>query len=161
MPTKVLAKIQLTQEGYDEIVRELKELEEVKRPEIVTRVAIARSNGDLSENAEYHNAKEDQDLLETRIAELQGILQQAVVVSSHSKKSTVSIGSVVIAEHTVGKAKKKQAFHIVGEFEADPKNGKISSVSPIGKAMMGKKKGDTAKVETPGGHTEYKILEIE
>jgi len=142
MTTKTAPKTQLTQEGYDEIVRELKELEEVKLPEVVKRVETARGYGDLSENAEYHSAKEDQELTETRISELQAILQNAVIVSSSNKTATIGIGCTVTVSIKRGKAVKKQTFIIVGEFEADPNAGKISSASPIGIALTGKKKRD-------------------
>ena len=153
-------KSQLTQEGYDEIVKELKELEEVKLPEVIKRVETARGYGDLSENAEYHSAKEDQELTETRIAELKTILQNATIVNHTHKTSAVGIGSKVSVQVSTAKSKKKKEFVIVGEFEADPKVGKISSVSPIGKALMNKKKSDAVKVETPAGITSYEILEI-
>jgi transcription elongation factor GreA len=161
MSTKAQPKTQLTQEGYDEIVRELKELEEVKLPEVIKRVETARGYGDLSENAEYHSAKEDQELTETRISELQSILQNSVIVSTAGKKTSVSIGSSLTVNIKRGKTQRKQKLSICGEFEADPKSGKISSASPIGKALMGKKKGDTVKVETPAGEVEYTIVEIE
>lgn len=160
MSTKAQQKTQLTQEGHDEIVRELKELEEVKLPDVIKRVETARSYGDLSENAEYHNAKEDQELIETRISELQAVLQNSVIVSTSGKKSTIGIGCVVTVNVKRGKSTRKQTLTICGEFEADPAAGKISSASPIGKALTGKKKGDTVTVETPAGMVEYQILEV-
>lgn len=160
MAVKTAPKTQLTQEGYDEIVRELKELEEVKLPEVIKRVEVARGYGDLSENAEYHSAKEDQELTETRISELQQVLQNAVIVSSQAKTTTVGIGCTVSVSVKRGRSSKKQVFIIVGEFEAEPMNGKISSASPIGAALIGKKKGDVVEVTTPAGVTEYTILEI-
>ncbi|MBW7944292.1 transcription elongation factor GreA [Patescibacteria group bacterium] len=160
MSSKTTPKTQLTQDGYDEIVRELKELEEVKLPEVIKRVELARGYGDLSENAEYHSAKEDQELTETRIAELQAILQNAVIVASTAKTTAIGIGCTVTVSFKRGKTTKKQTFLIVGEFEADPNAGKISSASPIGIALVGKKKGDVVKVETPAGMVEYTILEI-
>jgi transcription elongation factor GreA len=159
MPSKI-AKTQLTQEGYDDIVRELKELEEVKLPEVIKRVETARGYGDLSENAEYHSAKEDQELTETRIAELQTILQNAVVVNAHTKTAGISIGSTFTVNIKRGKSQSKLKYLMVGEFEADPQNGKISSASPVGKALIGKKKGDSVKVETPAGAVEYAVLEV-
>lgn len=160
MSSKTAPKIQLTQEGYDEIVRDLKELEDVKLPEVIQRVELARSYGDLSENAEYHSAKEDQELTETRIMELQTVLQNAVIVKSSSKTATIGIGCTVTVSIKRGKTVKKQVFIIVGEFEADPNAGKISSASPIGVALVGKKKGDVVKVETPAGEVEYTIVEV-
>ena len=161
MSTKTQPKAQLTQEGYDEIVRELKELEEVKLPEVIKRVETARGYGDLSENAEYHSAKEDQELTETRIAELQSILQNSVIVNVKGKKSGVNIGSVVDVTIKRGKSQRKQKLSICGEFEADPAASIISSVSPIGKALLGKKKGDVVTVDTPAGAVEYTIIEVE
>jgi transcription elongation factor GreA len=153
-----MRKTQLTQEGYAEIEKELKELEEVKLPEVIKRVELARSYGDLSENSEYHSAKEDQELTETRIAELRGVLLNATIVKHTTKTSVVGMGSQVIAKTSKGKS--KMTLHIVGEFEADPKAGKISSASPLGKALMGKKKGDKVDVNVPAGVVTYEILEI-
>lgn len=160
MTSTVMTKIQLTREGFDEIEKELKELEEVKRPDVIKRVENARSYGDLSENAEYHSAKEDQELIETRIADLQNILQNATIVKHTTKSSAVGVGSQVIVCVKVGRTQKKKTLHIVGEFEADPKDGKISGVSPLGKALMNKKKGDQVEVEAPAGKVVYEILEI-
>jgi transcription elongation factor GreA len=161
MSTKPQPKTQLTQEGNDEIVRELKELVEVKLPEVIKRVETARGYGDLSENAEYHSAKEDQELTETRIAELQSILQNSVIVNVKGKKSGVSIGSIVHVTIKRGKSQRKQRLSICGEFEADPISGKISSASPIGSALLGKKKGDVVNVDTPAGAVEYTIIDVE
>lgn len=161
MSTKNQPKTQLTQEGHDEIARELKELEEVKLPEVIKRVETARSYGDLSENAEYHNAKEDQELIETRISELQQVLQNSVIVNTNGKRNSIGIGCIVTVNVKRGKTSRKQKLTICGEFEADPAAGKISSVSPIGRALVGKKKGDVVTVETPAGSAEYQILEIE
>lgn len=160
MSTKTVQKAQVTQEGYDEIVRELKELEEVKLPDVIRRVETARGYGDLSENAEYHSAKEDQELTETRIAELQSILMNSEIVNVKAKKSGISIGSIVHVTIKRGKSQRKQKLSICGEFEADPIAGKISSASPIGKALLGKKKGDVVTVETPAGAAEYTITEV-
>ncbi len=157
--TSALAKTQLTQEGYDEIIKEIKELEEVKLPQVIVRVETARQYGDLSENAEYHSAKEDQELTETRISDLKAILENATIVKQTSKTSAVGMGSHVTLQATAGK-KKQVNYILVGEYEADPKSGKISTASPIGKALMGKKKGDKVEVKTPAGAVEYEILEI-
>jgi len=158
-PTPALAKTQLTQEGYDEIIKEIKELEEVKLPQVIIRVETARQYGDLSENAEYHSAKEDQELTETRISDLQAILENATIVKQTGKTTNVGMGSKVTLQTTSGK-KKTVVYVLVGEYEADPKSGKISTASPIGKALMGKKKGDKVEVKTPAGVVEYEILEI-
>jgi len=156
----VIAKTQLTQEGYDEIVKEIKELEEVKLPQVILRVETARQYGDLSENAEYHSAKEDQELTETRIGDLKAILANSTIVKQTIKTSAVGMGSQLTVQVIQKKTKKRFQFHIVGEYEADPKAGKISLASPIGKALMGKKKGDRVEIKTPVGVVEYEILEI-
>jgi transcription elongation factor GreA len=158
--TQVMPKaIQLTQEGLDELKQELKELTDVRLPAVIDRVAKARDYGDLSENAEYHSAKEDQTLVETRIDEIQNILAHAHIVKHTTSSSKVGMGSKVVVTVT-GKKSKKLTFTIVGETEAKPTEGKISSVSPIGTALMNKKKGDTAKVSAPAGEVEYVIEDI-
>lgn len=153
-----IKKVQLTKEGLEELQAELEELKTVKLPKIIERVATARAHGDLSENAEYTSAKEDQSFVETRISEIEDVLERAEVVSQTKSHTVVGIGSTVNVEQ-IGK-KNKKTFEIVGEFESDPASGKISSASPLGKALISKKKGEIAKFETPGGVVEYKILEI-
>ena len=156
-----LAKTQLTQEGYDEIAKEIKQLEEVKLPEVIRRVETARQYGDLSENAEYHSAKEDQELTDTRISDLKNVLANSAIIKQTNKTNAVGVGSKVEVNVAGGKSKaKKMTYHIVGEFEADPKSGKISSASPIGKALVGKKRGDKVEVKTPAGAVQYEIVEI-
>ncbi len=148
--------IQLTAEGLQELKAELAELVEVKLPEVIKRVASARAHCYLSENAEYHNAKEEQELVEVRISEIENVINKAQVVKKTTSHTRVGMGSAV--EVSVKGKKKKLTYHIVGEFEADPLEGKVSSDSPIGKALMGKKKGDTATVSAPAGEVVY-ILE--
>ena len=152
--------VQLTQEGYDEIVAELKELEEVILPRVIQRVETARQYGDLSENAEYSSAKEEQELTDTKISDLKNILQNATIVKQSTKVGSVGIGSHLSVKVLSGGSKKTQTFTIVGEFEAEPHSGKISSVSPLGKAFMGKKKGDQVEVEVPAGKMAYEVLEV-
>jgi transcription elongation factor GreA len=156
----VVTKIQVTQEGLDEILKELKELEEIKLPANIKRVEAARAYGDLSENSEYHSAKEDQQLIETRLSELKDVVDRAVVVKHTTKHTAVGMGSQVVVAVKSSKSKRKLTFHIVGEFEADPQNGKVSSVSPLGKALMGKKKDDEVEVKAPAGKITYQIAEI-
>lgn len=156
--TKV-KQIQLTKEGLEELKAELQELKEVKLPNVIKRVAAARSHGDLSENAEYTDSKEEQQFVETRISEIEDILERAVVVKQTKSQTKIGVGSTVIAS-IKGKAKKHFTFHIVGEFEANPTEGKISSVSPLGAALMGKKKGDEIKVAAPAGEIIYIIQDI-
>jgi transcription elongation factor GreA len=150
--------VQLTQQGLDDLQAELKELVEVKLPEAVDRVAKAREYGDLAENSEYHNARDDQALLEARISDIEEILRNARVVKNTKSHSVIGVGSTVVVS-LVGK-KKQMTIHIVGEFEADPSEGKISSVSPLGKALMGKKKGDQVTVKAPVGAVEYMVEDV-
>jgi len=151
--------IQLTQEGLQELKLELQQLVEVRLPAIIDRVAKAREYGDLSENSEYHSAKEDQTLIETRIDEVEGIIAHAQVVKHTTSSTKVGMGSKVVATMS-GKKAKSHTWTIVGEFESDPTEGKISSVSPLGHALMGKKKGDVVNVKAPAGELEYTIQEI-
>ena len=152
--------IQLTQQGLDELTAELNELNTVKLPEVIKRVAEARSHGDLSENAEYQNAREEQQFLEARIGEIEEIVAKAQIVKNASGHTKVGMGSTVTLSMT-GKKGKTFTYVIVGEFQAEPAEGKISSDSPIGRALMGKKKGDKATVAAPAGEIEYVIEEIQ
>lgn len=150
--------IQLTQAGLDELKQELQDLVKNKLPKVIERVANAREQGDLSENADYHSARDEQAILQARVMEIEEIIAKAKVVSSTKKSgSTVSMGSEVTLTSA---GKKKMTISIVGEFEADPDMGKVSSVSPVGKAIMGKKKGDSVTVKVPAGEVTYEIVEI-
>lgn len=149
-------KILLTKDGLRELKEEYQDLVDKKRPDAVDRLANARSEGDLTENSEYTAAKQDLAFIDGRIAELKLILSEAKVVSSHSKKK-VDVGCKVTL-HVNGK---KDIFTIVGEWEADPLQKKISHSSPLGKALLGKKPGDKVEVEAPAGKLLYKILHIE
>jgi transcription elongation factor GreA len=151
--------IQLTVSGLAELKSELEELVEIKLPAIIKRVATARAHGDLSENAEYHNAREDQQLLQTKIDEIQDIIANAEVVENTLSHDKVGMGSTVTVE-LQGKKNKSFTYHIVGEFEADPKEGRVSIDSPLGKALAGKKKGDKAVVQAPAGEINYTIKKI-
>lgn len=145
----------LTKEGLDTLRSEYDDLVKVKRPATVTRLSDAREAGDLSENSEYVAAKQDLAFIDGRIAELEEILHGAKVISP-KKTGQIDIGSKVIL-HVNGK---KEEFSLVGEWEADPMNKKISHESPLGKALLGKKVGETAEVEAPVGKIKYKIVEI-
>ncbi len=151
--------IQLTSEGLEELKAELRQLVEEKLPAVIKRVAAARAHGDLSENAEYQNAREDQQLVEARIAEIEDVIANAIIVKSTHGTSKIGMGSVVTTS-LKGKKGKHYTFHIVGEFQADPKEGKISSDSPIGQALVGKKRGDEVRVKAPAGEIVYVIEEI-
>lgn len=152
-------KIQLTAQGLLDRKAELDELNNVKLPEIIKRVANARAHGDLSENAEYHNAREEQQLIQSRIEELEEVIANAQVVKNTKSNLKVGMGSTVVLQ-MVGKKGKTFTYHVVGEFEADPNEGKISIDSPIGVALMGKKKDDKVVVKAPAGEIEYVILDI-
>lgn len=149
-------KVQLTQAGFKELKNELKNLVEAKRPVVVERLSNARSMGDLSENSDYHQAKEELEFVDGQISELQTVLSQAQVIKRSNGSSQVGVGSKVKVK--VGRV--EHIFHIVGEWEADPKDKKISHESPLGKALVGKKVGDTVEVSAPAGKVAYKILAI-
>jgi len=154
--TNGTTKIELTQEGYDDTVKELEELKAKLQPAI-DRVALARSYGDLSENAEYHSAREDLSLLESRIEELEAVIMNAKVLKHSTAKSSIKVGSQVTLKHD----KKTIQYQVVTAWEADPLQRKISVESPIGKALFGKKIGDKFTVEVPIGPQTYEVLKIE
>lgn len=148
----------LTKEGKVELERELRFLTQEKLPAVIERVAAARENGDLKENADYHAARDEQSFIEGKISELAEVLTLAKVVDGPGKKSSlVDVGSKV---HVQIKSK-KMVLHIVGVREADPGQNKISHQSPIGQALIGKKRGDEVRVEAPAGMMTYKVLKIE
>lgn len=147
----------LTPEGEAKLRAELAELTGPKREELAKRLRSAIQMGDLSENADYHKAKEDQAFLEGRIMEIESILRNATVVEkTHSDEVTIG-ARVTIQEEDFD----PETFHVVGAKEADPRNGKISNESPFGIALMGHKVGDVVEAETPGGKVKLKILKIE
>lgn len=148
-------KVQLTQEGFENLKRELEELISEKRPTAVKRLEAARLMGDLSENSEYTAAKEELSFMEGRIQELEILIDNAEVVSA-SSGTGIQIGCSVIVE----KNGSNEEYAIVGEFEANPMERKLSSTSPIGSALIGKKIGETVEVEVPAGKLIYKIVEI-
>lgn len=150
-----LIKIQFTAAGLDELKAELAELKDVKLPAAIERVARARDFGDLSENAEYHAAKEELSFLEGRVEELEDIVSKAYVVDKNGT-SAVDIGCKV----TVELGGKDHTYEIVGEWEADPMKKKISHTSPLGQALVGKKKGESVEFEAPAGKVVYKIKKI-
>lgn len=147
----------LTSEKKTELENELNQLRTVRRKEIADALEYAKSLGDLSENAEYHQAREDQANCEDRIVHLETVLKNAVIADTHSK-GTVGIGAKVTV---VKKGEKdEREFTLVGSEEADSFTGKISNESPIGQALLGKTKGDTVKVVSPKGETAYTIKSI-
>ena len=152
-------KIPMTAEGYSTLEAELKHCQQ-ERPRIIQQISEARSHGDLSENAEYHAAKETQSLNEGRIAELEDKLARAEVIDvSKLSGDTITFGATVtlIDEDT----EKKAIWQIVGEPEANAKKGKISIASPLARALVGKKKGAQIEVNTPGGAKAYEIMKVE
>jgi len=151
------SQIQITKQGLKGLEKELDELVNVKRPRLVERLSNARSQGDLAENSDYHNAKDELEFLDGRISELEHVLKNAVVVKAGANSGQVSFGTKV----TLKADGKKHVYHIVGEWEADPADKKISHTSPLGKALIGKKVGEKVEVEAPAGKMTYQILSID
>lgn len=154
-------KIYLTKDGLAEIQKEYDELTKKKRPEVLEMLSQARNQGDLSENAEYHAAKEELSFIDGRIDELEEMLKQVIIIeekiSKNGKKTVVDLGATV----TLQVAGKKHVYTVVGEFEADPAVQKISDQSPLGKALIGKTIGDKVEVEAPAGKVAYTVVSIE
>jgi transcription elongation factor GreA len=149
--------IKVTKSGLVQLEAELNELANEKRPALVARLERARGEGDLSENSDYTSAREDLEFLDGRIEELKIVISNAVVVPDEPKSnSKVSVGSTV----TVNISGKSYEYKIVGEWEADPVNKKISHESPLGQALMSKKVGEEVQVEAPAGKVLYKIVSI-
>jgi transcription elongation factor GreA len=147
----------VTQAGYDKLKDELDELVNVKRAEVAERIKIAREYGDISENAEYDDAKNEQARIEARILQVEEKLRTAVIVSETDTK-TVGIGNVVtVVDKDSGD---EEVYTIVGSTEADPLEGKVSHESPVGKALMGHKKGDVVEIPVPSGVLHFEIKKI-
>jgi transcription elongation factor GreA len=149
----------MTRVGYEALEKEIKHLKTVKRPEISKAIAEAREKGDLSENAEYHAAREELGHLESKIAVLENQFATARIIDE-SKLDISKVGILSKVSVMNKKLNKKQEFTIVSEAEADIKLGRISVTSPIGKALLGKAKGDTAVAQTPAGPMELEIISI-
>jgi transcription elongation factor GreA len=155
----MVEKVPMTVGGHAALEEELRRRQQEERPRIIQMISEARAHGDLSENAEYHAAKESQSLNEGRIAELEDKLSRAEVIDvTKLSGSTVKFGATVtvIDEDT----EEEKRYQIVGEAEADVKSGRVSITSPIARAMIGKKAGDTVEVKTPGGGKSYEILTV-
>jgi transcription elongation factor GreA len=148
----------LTPEGAEKLQAELEELKGPRREDLSARLRSAIQMGDLSENADYHKAKEDQGFLEGRIQELEAILRNSVIIEKTKSTGVVMIGSQVTIQE---EGFDPESYHLVGPTEADPRQGRISHESPIGRALMDKKVGDVAEAETPGGKIKFKIIKIE
>ena len=155
-----MEKVPMTQAGFVALGEELKKRQSEDRPRIIEHIAEARSHGDLSENAEYHAAKEEQSHNEGRIAEIEDKLARAEIIDiSKLSGDTIKFGATVtlIDEDT----DKKAVWQIVGEVEADAKKGRISITSPLARALVGKKKGDSVEVVTPGGAKAFEVVKVE
>jgi transcription elongation factor GreA len=155
-----MEKVPMTGEGYTALDEELKRLKTQERPNVIAAIAEARSHGDLSENAEYHAAKERQGWIEGRIAEIEDKIARAQVIDvSKLSGDQVKFGATVtvIDEDTEHEGR----YQVVGEHEADVKSGKISLTSPLSRAMLGKAVGDVVEVNTPGGVKAYEIVKVE
>ncbi len=153
-----MEKIPLTRAGFDKLDAELKHLKSVERPTIIRAISDAREHGDLSENAEYHSAKEKQSFIEGRVKELEGVISLADVIDVSKLSGGVKFGAHVtlVDEDT----DKETSYQIVGEYEADIENGRLNLKSPIARALIGKEEGDSVEVRTPGGVKSYEILTI-
>jgi transcription elongation factor GreA len=153
-----MEKIPLTRAGYDKLEAELRHLKTVERPAIIQAIAEARAHGDLSENAEYHSAKERQAFIEGRIKELEGVISLAEVIDTSKLSGPVKFGATValVDEET----EEERTYQIVGEYEADIENGRLNIKSPLARALIGKTVGDSVEVRTPGGERAYEILRV-
>ncbi|MGL4235627.1 transcription elongation factor GreA [Tabrizicola sp.] len=153
-----MEKIPMTRRGFTALDEELKLLKTVDRPAIIRDIAEAREHGDLSENAEYHAAREKQSFIEGRIKELEGLLSLADVIDPTRLSGSVKFGAtVIVADEESGDEK---TYQIVGETEADIENGLLNIRSPLARALIGKEEGDTVDVKTPGGNRSYEILSV-
>ena len=148
----------LTEEGAEELRRELHELTEVRRPAVAKKLKEAVAEGDLKENANYHDAKEQQSFIEGRIQYLENLLRSAVIISNDGASDVVQLGSHVTIREDGGD--EDETYMIVGPAEANPREGKISQKSPIGSALIGHKKGEKVRVQTPGGEIVFKIRKV-
>jgi transcription elongation factor GreA len=146
----------ITNDGLDKLRHELEEMVSIKRPEVAQRIHDAMEHGDLSENAEYEDAKNEQAFVEGRIQTLEALIKNATLIDEHTSNDHVQIGSTVKVNGPDG----NQAFTIVGSAEAKPTEGRISNESPVGRALLGRKKGDNVTVQVPAGDIAYKIVSI-
>ncbi len=154
-----MEKIPLTRAGHTALNDELKKLKSVERPAVIRAIAEAREHGDLSENAEYHAAREKQSFIEGRVKELEGVLSRADVIDTSVMSGSIKFGAYVtlVDEDT----DEEKTYQIVGEPEADIERGKLNIKSPLARALIGKDEGDSVDVRTPGGEKSYEILNIE
>ena len=152
-------KLTFTQQGYNEMIAELDYLKNVRRAEVVHEIEVARSFGDLSENSEYDEARTEQAKVEARIKELEEKVNNAILIDeSKIDLSVISVGSTVKGYNVTDD--EEFEYSLVGSNEADPMNGRISDLAPVGKALIGKRAGDTVTVETPGGELKLEVKEV-
>ena len=153
-----MQKFPMTPEGHAALEVELKHLKSVERPEIIQAISVARDHGDLSENAEYHSAREKQSFIEGRIKELEGVLSLAEVIDPSKLSGSIKFGATVtlVDEDT----DEEKTWQIVGEHEANIENGLLNIKSPIARALIGKDEGDSVEVRTPGGEKSYEVLKV-
>ena len=147
----------MTPGGYKTVNEELKHLKSVERPAIIQAIAEARAHGDLSENAEYHSAKEKQSFIEGRIKELEGLIGRANVIDPKTLSGPIKFGATVVL---VDEDDAEKTFQIVGEFEANIEKGLLNINSPLARALIGKDQGDSVEVKTPGGDKDYEIVSV-
>jgi transcription elongation factor GreA len=155
----LIEKIPMTPEGYARLEEELKRLRTEERPAVIRALADARDHGDLSENAEYHAARERQSFIEGRLAELEDIISRVQVIEASNQNSdVVRFGATVLVcdEDT----EEENSYRLVGSYEADAGQGKLSVTSPLGRALIGKRLGDVVEVKAPRGHKSYEIIRV-
>lgn len=155
-----MEQIPVTKLGFEKLEAELKKLKSVERPAVIEAIASAREHGDLSENAEYHAAREQQSFIEGRIQELEAVTGRAQIIDpSTMSGNTVKFGATVtiVDEET----DEEETYQIVGDYESDMENGKLSISAPVARALIGKSEGDSVSVKTPKGARDYEILKVE
>ncbi|MFC0282013.1 transcription elongation factor GreA [Falsigemmobacter intermedius] len=153
-----MEKIPMTRAGFDQLDAELRQLKSEERPAVIRAIAEAREHGDLSENAEYHAARERQSFVEGRIKELEGLLGLAEVIDTSKLSGSIKFGAkiVIVDEDT----DEERSYQIVGEAEADLERGLLNIKSPLARALIGKDEGDSVEVRTPGGQRNYEVISI-
>jgi transcription elongation factor GreA len=154
-----MEKFPMTRRGYDAMEAELRQLKSVDRPAVIRAIAEAREHGDLSENAEYHAAREKQSFIEGRIKELEGVIGRAEVIDPAKLSGAIKFGATVrlLDEDS----EEERVYQIVGEAEADIENGLLNIRSPLARALIGKEPGDSVEVKSPGGERSYEVLSVE
>jgi len=152
-------KIPFTREGLDKLKQELRQLKKVERPKNIRAIEEARSHGDISENAEYHAAKERQGFLEGRMNELNSVIAGSEIIEVEGGPADRVVFGRTVSLYNI-QTDEEVDYQLLGPYESDPENGKISVTSPLGQALIGKEKGDEVKARTPGGILEFEIIEI-